>query len=146
HAFTAVDAGQRRRNPAGLQRVRRVRAAADEAQVDADVARGLCDRRLDVVLVGVRTPELEAGHTSHAVPQRPHAPGTDVDPVDMEELDVGDGAAVDLLEDLVRFRTLDLEAVMRAVDRLAVRAAVGAGIVREPYLVRADCRLESHPV
>src|SRR5690606_8023823 len=43
HAFTAVDAGQRRRNPAGLERVRRVRAAADEAQVDADVARGLCD-------------------------------------------------------------------------------------------------------
>src|SRR5690606_12436147 len=66
HAFTAVDAGQRRRNPAGLERVRRVRAAADEAQVDADVARGLCDRRLDVVLVGVRTPELEAGHAGHA--------------------------------------------------------------------------------
>src|SRR5690606_20704612 len=112
HAVAAVDARQRGRNPARLERVRRVRAAADETQVHADVARGLLDRRLDVVLVGVRAPDLETGRARHAVTQRLHAARADVDPVDVEELDVGDLRAVDLIEDLVRVRTLDLEAIV----------------------------------
>src|SRR5690606_28538389 len=133
-------------NPARLERVRRVRAAADETQVHADVAGGLLDRRLDVVLVGVRAPDLETGRARHAVTQRLHAPRADVDPVDVEELDVWDLRAVDLIEDLVRVRTLDLEAIVRAVDRLAVRPAFRARIVGEPDVVIADRRLEAHPV
>src|SRR3954462_5494967 len=64
----------------------------------------------------------------------------------MEELHVGDRAAVDLLEDLACLRTLDLESVVRAIDRLAVRAAVGAWVVREAHAILVDCGLELHPV
>jgi hypothetical protein len=115
-------------------------------QIDPDVARRLHDRRLDVVLVGVRAPDLEARRAGHAVAQRLHAPRADVDPVDVEEFDVRYRAAVDLVEDLVGFGALDLEAVVRAVDRLAVGAAVRARIVREAYLPLADGLLKPHPV
>jgi hypothetical protein len=64
----------------------------------------------------------------------------------MEELHIGDRAAVDLVEDLVGLRSLDLEAIVRAVDCFAVGAAVGARVVREPHFPLADRLLEPHPV
>ena len=64
----------------------------------------------------------------------------------MEEFDVWNRAAIDLFENLVGIGALDLEAVMSAIDRLAVRAAVGARVVRQADFVLADCLLESHPV
>src|SRR5690606_29998699 len=78
--------------------------------------------------------------------QRLHAPRADVDPVYVEEFDVGDLPAVDLVEDLVGVGPLDLEAIMRPIDRLAVRTALGAGVVDEPDVVAADRRVEAYPV
>src|SRR5690606_373649 len=47
---------------------------------------------------------------------------------------------------LVGVGPLDLEAIMRPIDRLAVRTALGAGVVDEPDVVAADRRVEAYPV
>jgi hypothetical protein len=47
----------------------------------------------------------------------------------MKEPDVGNGTAVDLLENFVGIRALDLKAVMGAVDRFAVRSTIRTGVV-----------------
>ena len=70
----------------------------------------------------------------------------DVDPIDMKELHFRDGTAVDPVEDLVGVRTLDLEAVMRAINRLAVGAGIGPRIVCQANLVVVDRLLELDPV
>src|SRR5689334_24504364 len=52
-----VDRRQRRWYPAGLQRVRRIGAAAAGHQTE--LVAGLEDRRTDLVLLCIRTPDLE---------------------------------------------------------------------------------------
>jgi hypothetical protein len=80
------------------------------------------------------------------VAQRLDALRADIDPLDVEELHVRNRAAVHLLKNLVGFRALDLEAVMRAVDRLAVGARHRTRVAVEADLPRADRLLELHPV
>jgi hypothetical protein len=98
------------------------------------------------VLVGIGAPDFEARRAGHAVPQRLDAPRADLDPIHVEELDVGNRAAVDLIENLVGIRPLDLKPVMRAIDRLTVRTAVGARIVSQADFVLPDRLLEFHPI
>src|SRR5262245_56260305 len=121
HALVGVDGGQRRRNPAGLQSVRGVRARADLPH--AELLAGLDDDVADFLALLVRAPDLEAGRAGHAVTQRAHGVLADLDRAHEEELDLGHGTAVQLLDDLPGVRALDLEAVGNAVHGLALRIA-----------------------
>src|SRR5690606_12035110 len=114
-----VDRGQRRGDPAGLERVRRVRARADREQ--AELGARLDDEVADAVVLLVRAPELEAGRAGHAVAQRVDGRAADLHRAGVEELELLDRAAVELLDDRPGVRALDLEAVVLARDRVAVR-------------------------
>src|SRR5215469_320227 len=80
------------------------------------------------------------------MPQRANLAARDVDRVHMEKLDLPDGSAVQLFDDLGRVRPLDLVAVMLANHSLSARnrgrAVIGFG--RE--VVAAGLRLELKPI
>src|SRR5271166_2221836 len=120
HLVARVNGGQRRGDPAGLERVRRIGAGAD--RLDAELFAGLHDRIADLEVLLVGTPDLKPGLAGHAMAQRVDATASDVDVVRVEELNVGERAAVQLLDHLLGVRSLDLEPVLRAGDRLAHRA------------------------
>src|SRR5690606_14582911 len=92
--LAGVDRRQRRRNPPGLERVRRVGARAD--LMEAELPARLDDRRANLVALFVRAPDLETRRTRHAVTQRPHRTSLDLDRVHVEELDLRHGTAVEL--------------------------------------------------
>ena len=123
--LAGVDRGQRRRDPARLERVGAVGARA--ARLDAELAPGLEDRVADLVVGLVRAPDLEPGSAGHAVAERADALAGDVHLGHPEELELLDRAAVDLLDHLPRVRALDLEAPLLAMHRLAVRARRASG-------------------
>src|SRR5690606_25359797 len=127
--LAGVDRGQRRRNPAGLERVRRVRARADLVQ--AEVATGLDDRRANLVALLVRAPDLETRRARHAVAQRSHGATGDLDRVHVEELDLRHRTAVQLLDQIPGVRALDLEAVALAHDGLAHRTRRRAVVLHD---------------
>src|SRR5690606_28558829 len=106
----------------------------------------LQDLGQDVALVLVRTPDLETRSAGHAVAQRLDLLRADVDPVDVEELDVRKRTAVQLLEDLVRLRTLDLVAVVRAQDALAFRTRRRTRVVLDAHVPLAVSGAEHQPV
>ena len=74
--LAGVDRGQRRGDPARLQRVRRVGARA--AGLDAELARPPRGSRRGSCRALVRSPELEPGRARHAVAQRAHLLAADV--------------------------------------------------------------------
>ena len=78
--------------------------------------------------------------------QAAHLAALDVDGVHREELHVGDRAAVDLVEDLLGVRSLDLEAVVAARDGLAARMRGRAVIANEVDLEAAGLAVELQPV
>src|SRR5690606_19603839 len=89
---------------------------------------------------------FEARSTGHAVAQSLNALGTDIDPVDVEELDVRNRTTVQLFEDLVGLRALNLEAVVRAQDALTFRTRRRARIVLDADVPLAIGRAEQQPV
>src|SRR5262249_36019326 len=123
-----VDRGQRRRNPAGLQGVGWIRAAADLAQ--AEVFARFDDRRANLFTFLVRPPDVEAGRAGHAVAQSADSAARDFDPVHVEELDVGDRSAIELFDHVLRVRTLNLVTVVIADHRLAAGDRRGAFVTR----------------
>ena len=72
--------------------------------------------------------------------------GADVDPVDVEELDIRNRPTIDRGKDLVGLGPLDLEAIVGAIDRLAIGPRVGARIVVQADLPAADSGLKLDPV
>ena len=101
---------------------------------------------MHLVLLGVRPPDFEPRRAGHAVAQRAHLAAGDVEPVDVEELDVGDRPAVHLLQHLGRVGALDLVAVVHAVDLLAVGARGRARVAAELDVVLAERGVELDPV
>src|ERR1700761_4621334 len=124
--LAGVNRGQRRGDPAGLQRVRGVGAGPNRH--DAELLAGVKDRLADLEVLLVRAPDLKARLTGHAVPERVNLTALDVDEVGAEELNVRDRPAVQLRNHLGGVRALDLEAGLRAGDGLAPRARRGGGV------------------
>ena len=153
HLVAGEDRGERARDPAGLERVRRVRAGADLTQTE--VLAGFDDRAPDVLALVPRAQELEPGHARHSVVQSAHLPPADRELAQVEELDLGKRPAVRLLQNLHRGRPLNLEAVelapARGVDggslvpRQLHVVAPGLGVVLNP-VVRGRTPHEPNPV
>src|SRR5690606_22678520 len=100
----------------------------------------------DLVALLVRAPDLETRSAGHAVPQRTHGAALDLDRAHVEELDLLDRAAVQLLYHLPRVRALDLEAVALADDGLAHRPGRRAVVLLDLDVVAAGLRVELDPV
>src|SRR5690606_32773642 len=139
-----VDGRQRRRNPARLERVRRVGARAD--LMEPEVLPGLDDRGADLFALLVRPPDLETGSAGHAVAQRAHRAASDLDRAHMEELDLLDRPAVQLLDHLPRIRALDLVAVALANNGLAHGPRRRPVVLLDLDVVTASRRVELDPV
>ena len=143
-----VDRGQRRGDPARLERVRRVRAGS--AGLDAELATGLEDRIADLAVLLVGAPQLESGGAGHAVTEGADVLARDRHLAHVEEAcTFSSWSAVELLDDLPRVRALDLEAVVLAVHGGAVgargRAVVVAGRRRCSRRSRRGTAASSHP-
>src|SRR5581483_2789954 len=139
-----VDRGQRRRDPARLERVRRVRARPD--RLEPELLAGLEDGLAGLVVRLVRAPELEPGSAGHAVAQRADELPGDVHGAHPEELDVLDRPAVHRLEHLPRLRALDLEAPEPPHDPLARGAHRRAIVLLDLDVIAARLALELQPV
>ena len=110
---------------------------------------------LHVLALLPRPEELEPGHAGHPVVQGAHLPPADRELAHVEELDLGQRAAVRLLQHLHRRRPLDLEAVeltpARGVDgrplvpRHVHVVVTGLGVVLHP-VVRGGTADEADPV
>src|SRR5690606_17668209 len=142
--LAGVDRGQRRRNPAGLERVRRVSARADLTQ--AELRTGRDDRLADLVVLLVRAPDLETGSARHAVPEGADRAAADLHRAHVEELELLDRAAVQLLDELPRVRALDLEAIALTDDGLAHRTRRRAVVFLDLDVVAARLRVEHDPI
>ena len=70
HLVAGEHRRERGRDPARLERVRRVDARAD--LLEPEVLPGLEDRGTDVLALRPRPPDLQSGHARHAVVERPH--------------------------------------------------------------------------
>ncbi len=135
------DGRQRARDPAGLEGVGGVDAGND--LLEPEVRSRGDDRSPHVLALLPRPPELEAGHTRHAVMQRAHLVSAERQLAHVEELDLRQRAAVGLLQDIQRGRALDLEPVeLAAAARIDGRALVA----RELDVVVAGLGMELHPV
>src|SRR5437016_5006584 len=75
----------------------------------ADRAAGLENGGADLLLPGIRTPDLEPRRTRHAVPQRAHGFSGDPHGGHAEELQLLERAAIELLDDGPGLRPLDLK-------------------------------------
>ena len=144
HLVAGIDRRHRRGDPARLQRVGRVGARADLHH--AEVLAGFEDRGADLFAFRVGAPHFEARRAGHAVAQRAHLAAGDRDVAHMEELDVRERAAVELLDHVLRVRALDLVAVELADDRLAHRARRRAVVVFGRDIVAAGLGVEFDPV
>src|SRR5690606_5057361 len=111
----------------------------------AELFTGLEDLVADVVLLFVGTPDLEARRAGHAVAQRAHGLVADLHLAHVEELELVERGAVELLDHVPGLRALDLEAPRNAVHRLAHRAARRARIVDDVDVVLALLGLEHQP-
>ena len=135
-----VDGGQRRGDPARLERVGGVGAPADLTQPEL-LAR-LDDRLAHRRLVVPGAEELPAGLTGHAVAQRANGLARDRHLRHAEERELGRRTAEQLLDHLHRVRALHLEAVRPAAPVRAERPALvelhlhvvpaGLGVIRDP--------------
>src|SRR5690606_19096942 len=112
----------------------------------AELFARLEDLLLDVVLLVVRTPDFEARRAGHAVAQRADGLVADLHRRHVEELELVERSAVELLDHVPGARALDLEAPRNAVDRLAHRAARAAVVVDDLDVVAAGLTVEPQPV
>ena len=90
------------------------------------------DRGLDLLALLPRAEQLEPGHAGHAVVQRAHLVARDRDHAHVEELDVRQRSAVDLLQHLERSGPLHLVAVelpVAGIDGGALVALRGRVVV-----------------
>src|SRR5690606_10079003 len=115
HFRVGVDGRQRGGDPAGFQRVRRVSAGTH--WTDAEFFARLQDRAADLFTFFVRSPDFETRCAGHAVTQRADGASGDLDLAHVEELDLRQRAAVQLLQDSPCVRTLDLVAIAAAHNR-----------------------------
>src|SRR5690606_12962864 len=104
------------------------------------------DLLLDVVLLLVRTPDLEARRAGHAVAQRAHGLVADLHRRHVEELELVELFAIELLDHVPGARALDLEAPRDAVDRLAHRTGRAAVVMDDLDVVAAGLAMEAQPV
>jgi hypothetical protein len=110
------------------------------------VLAGLDDRGPDLVALLVGTPDLEAGHTRHAVTQGRDRPTRHRDLTDVEELDVGYGPTVELLEDLGGVRALDLVPVVAPHDPAAAGARRRPVVTLQGHVEVTGLGVELDPV
>ena len=92
------------------------------------------------------SPDLETGRAGHAVTKRAHLAAADLHHVHVEELDVGNRAAVQLLDQLGGVGPLNLEAVVAADDGLASGAPRRAVVLRRRDVESAGLGVELNPV
>lgn len=145
HAVAGVNARQRRRDPARFERVGGIGPAAAAHEIDAGLFGCLEDAGQDVALVLIRSPYFETGRAGHAVTQRLYFLRADIDPVDMEELDIRDRPTIHLLEDLRGIRSLDLVAVVGAKHTLAFRPRRRPRIMLDTHIPLAIGSAEHQP-
>ncbi len=140
-----VDRGKRGRNPARLERVRRVSPRTDGQE--AELGASLDDQVADLVVVGVGAPDLQAGGAGHAVTQSTHVHAADLHLRHVEEAELLERSAVEFFDHGPGVRALDLEAVVLARDGVTVRARVRAAVDLDvQVLVAAGLAMEHEPV
>ena len=83
------DRGERRRNPPGLERCRRIRLRTDTA--DVELGPGIQERLEDDLVVLPRPEELEARLTGHSVTKAFHVASRDGEVPDVEDFISGTG-------------------------------------------------------
>ncbi len=133
HLLAGVHGRKRRRDPARLEGIARIRARADLDEVEFPA--GLENGVADLVALGVRTPHHQAWRAGHTVSERAHLAARDVDHADVEELDIRGGV-----------RPLDLESVVAPDHGLAARVR-GRAVVADVVDFEAACLdLELDPV
>ena len=135
HLVARVDGRQRRRNPARFQRVRGISSGADRTRPNSLPAstNGLLHR----VAFLIRPENFQTRSARHTVPQRADFPSPDLDLVHGEELDFRNRAAVQLLDHLLRVRSLNLVPIGDAVHGLAHRARGRAVVLHDLHVVPA---------
>src|SRR5690606_38362985 len=109
HLGTGVYSRQRRRNPAGLQGVGSIGARTDRN--DTELGTGFQNGILDALAVGVGAPDFQARRAGHTVTQGAYAGAVDVHVSHVEELQLFQRTAIQLLDYRPGVRTLDLVAV-----------------------------------
>src|SRR5262249_12756573 len=94
----------------------------------------------------VRAPDLETRRAGHAVTQRAHFAARDIDRVHVEELDLGYRTAVQLLDYVLRVRSLNLIAIVPPRHRTAAGDRRRAFVARRLDVESAGFRVELNPV
>src|SRR5690606_7823611 len=135
---------QRARDPAGFERVRRIGTRTDRDQ--AELFACLEDLLADVVLVLVGAPDFQTRRTGHAVAQRADGLVADLHRAHVEELELVERLAVELLDHVPGARALDLEAPGDALHRLAHRAARRTVVMDDLDVVAAGLTVVAQPV
>src|SRR5690606_2205983 len=96
---------------------------------EAEFFASLQDFVADIFLIFIGAPDLKTRRSGHAVAQRADGLVADLHGRHVEELELLERFAVELLDHVPGARTLDLETPGNAVHRLAHRAARRTGIV-----------------
>ncbi len=144
HALVRVHGRQRRRHPAGFQRVRRIGARTHRHQ--AEFLAGFQDGSGNLFALGVRAPDLETRLAGHAMAQRADLAALDGHLGHVEELQLGQRRAVQLVDHILGLGALDLEAVELAGHCVAVRARRRTVVVVHLHVVATGLGVELHPV
>ncbi len=116
HLLARVHGRQRRRNPARFAACSVAYAREPTCFRPNSLPASTIAARISSPLL-VRSPDFKTRSAGHAVPQRAHLASRDLDLAHVEELDFREWSAVQLLDDLLGVRSLNLVAVARANHR-----------------------------
>ena len=144
HLLAGVNSRQRRWNPSGLQCIAGVGARSHRHQIE--FAPSFEYRVAYFIALGVGAPHFQPGRARHAVPQGAYLSTLDVDRVHGEEFDVGNRAAVELLQHFGGIRPLDLVAIVAPRNRLAARMRGRAIVADHVHLEAAGLAVKLDPV
>src|SRR6185369_17040388 len=112
----------------------------------AEVFTRFNDRGADLFAFFVGSPDFQTGSAGHTVTQCAYLATFNVDVTHVEEFNFRNGGAVQLAQNIVGIRALNLESILGADHGLASRIARGALIACGLHVVSAGSRMEFNPV